>query len=70
MPQSQNVHKLPPKTDFSALVVTNPLADGLFLKNLHCSKNILTKLVSYQQPTYLCVKMEFVVGTISLFPFM
>jgi len=31
-----------------------------------CSKNILRKLVGYQQPTCLCVKMEFVVGTISL----
>jgi len=30
------------------------------------NKNILMKLVGYQQPTYLCVKMEFVVGTISL----
>jgi len=30
------------------------------------SKNILTKLVGYQQPTCLCVKMEFMVGTISL----
>jgi len=30
-----------------------------------CSKNILMKLVGYQQPTCLCVKMEFVVGTIS-----
>jgi len=30
-----------------------------------CNKNILTKLVGYQQPTCLCVKMEFVVGTIS-----
>jgi len=30
-----------------------------------CTKNILTKLVDYQQPTCLCVKMEFVVGTIS-----
>jgi len=28
-----------------------------------CSKNILMKLVGYQQPTCLCVKMEFVVGT-------
>jgi len=26
----------------------------------------LTKLVGYQQPTCLCVKMEFVVGTILL----
>jgi len=30
------------------------------------SKNILMKLVGYQQPTCLCVKMEFVVGIISL----
>jgi len=30
------------------------------------SKNILVKLVGYQQPTCLCVKMEFLVGTISL----
>jgi len=34
--------------------------------NVFCSKNILTKLVGYQQPACLCVKMEFVVGTISL----
>ena len=27
-----------------------------------CSKHILMKLVGYQQPTCLCVKMEFVVG--------
>jgi len=27
---------------------------------------MLTKLVGYQQPIYLCVKMEFVVGTILL----
>jgi len=31
-----------------------------------CNKNILMKLVGYQQLTCLCVKMEFVVGTISL----
>jgi len=31
-----------------------------------CSKYILMKLVGYQQPTCLCVKMEFVVGTTSL----
>jgi len=29
-------------------------------------KNILMKLVGYQQATCLCVKMEFIVGTISL----
>ena len=31
-----------------------------------CNKNILMKLVGYQQSTCLCVKLEFVVGTISL----
>ena len=30
------------------------------------SKNILMKQVVYQQPTCVCVKMEFMVGTISL----
>jgi len=30
------------------------------------SKDILTKLVAYHQPICLCVKMAFVVGTISL----
>jgi len=44
--------------------VTYPLADGL--SSVLCSKNILTKLCGYQQPTCLCVKMEFAVGTISL----
>ena len=29
-----------------------------------CSRNILRKLVVYQQPTCLCTKMEFVVGTV------
>jgi len=28
-----------------------------------CSKNILTKPFGYQKPTYLCVKIEFMVGT-------
>jgi len=31
-----------------------------------CRKNILMKLAGYQEPTRLSVKMEFVVGTISL----
>jgi len=30
-----------------------------------CNKNILMKLVGYQQPTCLCVMMEFVVGIVS-----
>ena len=46
-------------------VVTNPLADGLF-KKLLCSKNVLTELVGYQQPSCLRLKMEFVFGTSSL----
>ena len=33
---------------------------------MFCSKDILTKLVGYHQPICLCVKMKFVVGTISL----
>jgi len=36
------------------------------MASLFCSKNILTKLVGYHQPICLCVKMELVVGTISL----
>jgi len=56
-PQSQNVHTLPQKR------IRFLLAYGLFV---FCNKNILEKLVGYQQPTCLCVKMEFVVGTISL----
>ena len=31
-----------------------------------CSKRILTKLIGYQQPTGLYVKMKFMVGNISL----
>jgi len=31
-----------------------------------CGKNIFMELVGYQHPSCLCVKMEFVVGTISL----
>jgi len=31
-----------------------------------CNKNILIKLVGYQQPACLCVMMEFVVGATSL----
>jgi len=33
------------------VIVTNRLANGLFKKNLLCSKNSLTKIVGYQQPT-------------------
>jgi len=37
-----------------------------FIFYVFCSKNILMELIGYQQPTCLCVKVEFVVGTISL----
>jgi len=50
------------KTDKS--VVTDLLVDGLIYALF--SKNILMKLVGYQQPTCLCVKMEFVIEKISL----
>jgi len=33
---------------------------------MFCSKDILTKQVGYHQRICLCVKIEFVVGTISL----
>jgi len=33
-----------------------------FICYVFCNKNILTKLVRYQQPTCLCAKMEFVFG--------
>jgi len=38
------------------------MADGVFF--VFCSKNIVTKLVGYEQATCLCVEMEFVFGTI------
>jgi len=38
----------------------------VYLKNLLCSENSLTKIVGYQQPPCLCVRMVFVVETISL----
>jgi len=37
-----------------------------FIFYVLCSANILTKLVSYQQPTCLSVKVELVVGIILL----
>ena len=33
---------------------------------MFCNKDILTKLVGYHQPICLCVKMQIVVGNISL----
>ena len=57
---SVNYHK----HGFVSSHLTKPMEDGSFY--VLCSKNILTKLVGNQQPTCLCVKMEFVVGTILL----
>ena len=61
-PQSQNVQKLPQKC------ISEQSPNHWKMVNLYvlCSKNILMKLGGYQQPTCLCVKMEFVVGTSSL----
>jgi len=47
-------------------LVSSHQSVGRWLNFVFCSKDILTKLVGYQQPTCLCVKMEFVVRTISL----
>jgi len=47
-------------------LVSSHQSVGRWLNFVFCSKDILTKLVGYQQPTCLCVKMGFVVGTISL----
>jgi len=60
--QSQNVHKLPQNR------ISQQSPNHWKMVNFYvlCSKNILMKLVCYQQPTCLCVKMEFVVGIISL----
>jgi len=61
-PQSQNVHKLQQKR----ISQWSPNRWNMVHFYVLCSKNLLMKLVGYQQPTCLCVKMEFVVGTISL----
>jgi len=62
IPQSQNVRKLPQKRICQQLPNRWKMVHFYVL----CSKIILTKLVGNQQPTCLCVKMEFVAGTISL----
>jgi len=49
------------------LVNSHQSAVGWFIFfKLLCRENILTKLVGYQQPNCLCVKMEFVLGNIAL----
>jgi len=50
----------------NGLVSSHQSVGRWFIFYVRCSKNILMKLVGYQQPTGLCVKMEFVVRTISL----
>jgi len=48
-------------------LVSRHLSVGRWLISyVFCGKNILTKLVGYNQSTCLCVEMEFVVGNISL----
>jgi len=60
--QSQNLHKLPQKR----IVSGHQSVGRWFIFYVLCSKNVLMEPVGYQQPTCLCIKMEFVVGTISL----
>jgi len=50
----------------NGLVSSHQYVGRWFIFYVLCSKNILMKLVDCQQPTCLCVKVEFVVGTISL----
>jgi len=46
-PQSQNVHKLPQ----NGLVSSHQSVGKWLLVYVFCSKNILSKLIGYQQPT-------------------
>jgi len=57
--QSQNLHKQPQKR----IVSSHQSVGRWFIFCVFCSKNILMEPVGHQQPTCLCVKMEFVVGT-------
>jgi len=50
----------------NGLVSSHQSVGRRYIFSVLCSKNILMKLVSYQQPTCLCAKMEFVVGIILL----
>jgi len=59
-PQSQNVHKTPQKR------ISHQSVGRWFIFYVLCTKNILMKIVGYQPFACLCVKMEFVVWTISL----
>jgi len=61
-PQSQYIHKLPQKR----ISQLSPNRWKMVHFYVLCSKNILMKLFGYQQPTCLFVKMDFVVGAISL----
>jgi len=62
-PQSQNIHISYHK---NGLVTGHQSVYWWRIFYVFCSKNIVTKPVGYQQPTCLCVKMEFVFGVISL----
>jgi len=59
-------HKMSISYHKNGLVGIRQSAGRWFIFCVLCSKNILMKLVGYQQPTCLCANMEFVVGTISL----
>jgi len=61
-PQSQNVHNF----HKNGLISSHQSVGRWLIFYMFCSKDILTKLVGYHQPICLWVKMEFVVGTISL----
>jgi len=50
----------------NGLVSSHQSVGRWFIFYVPYSNNILIKLVGYQQPTWLCVEMEFVVRTISL----
>jgi len=59
-------HKISTSDHKNGLVSSHQSVRREFIFYMLCSKNILMKPDGYQQPTCLCVKMEFVVGTISL----
>jgi len=54
-PQSKNAHKLPQKRTSQY----SPIRGQMAYFDVFRSKNILTKMVGYQQRTCLCIKKEF-----------
>ena len=59
-------HKISINDHKNGLISSHQSVGRWFIFYVLCSENILMKPVGYQQPTCVCVKMEFVVGTISL----